>query len=255
MKKFLVMAVILMSLLSVSALAQKTNTASEKQIIKLQNEIKRLRNKFAKTNNKKIKQDILDKIDLYQKQLNKLKKSPAKETVEREITPAEDFIASPEVEEKVIEKKVEELEKRFKFKVGLGVGIFGETSAFLGEVRFPTRYIFGPATTSFRISSGLAQNFDLSRRYLPVMADLIFNFPPGWLSATQNYLGIGLNYVALTSGRVAGTIGGQACYGIESEGFGGTVFGEVGYGILRTGFSASQQGITVMVGYRGWVGI
>ena len=247
----MVIFVILVNLLPAAAFAQQTQaTTSAKQMVKLQNEINRLRSKLTKTKNKKLRDQILDQIDLYQKQLNQLKKPTVKKIAKEKITPVEEFIASPEVEEKAVEVKVEETEKRFKINIGGRVGIFGETSAYMGEIRFPLRFIIGPATTTFRISTGLAQNFDMGRRYLPVNADLIFNFPPGWLSDTQNYLGFGLNYVALTSGRVAGSVGGQAVYGIESEGFGGTVFGEVGYGMLETGVSPSKKGITVMMGYR-----
>jgi hypothetical protein len=79
---------------------------------------------------------------------------------------------------------------------------------------------------------------------------MTYNFPPDWFSGVENYLGFGLNYVVLTTGRVSGSAGGQVLYGVESEGFDGRLFGEIGYGIVRTGFSASQRGLTVMAGYR-----
>jgi hypothetical protein len=66
----------------------------------------------------------------------------------------------------------------------------------------------------------------------------------------ENYLGVGLNYLVLTTGRRSGTVGGEAFYGIQSEGFGGMVFGEIGYAIMRTGFSASYKGASVLAGYR-----
>ncbi|MBI5078504.1 hypothetical protein HZB08_00585 [Candidatus Saganbacteria bacterium] len=85
-------------------------------------------------------------------------------------------------------------------------------------------------------------------------SDLIINFPPGWLSGTRNYLGMGLNYVAFASGMSPGTIGGQFFYGVEGGGFGGKVFGEAGYGMLNAGSSAGSSGVTVLAGYRKTMG-
>ena len=71
-----------------------------------------------------------------------------------------------------------------------------------------------------------------------------------WCVSVENYVGGGLNYVVLTSGRVSGSLGGQLFYGIESKGFNGILFGELGIGILRTGFSPDHQGLTLLLGYR-----
>ncbi len=120
----------------------------------------------------------------------------------------------------------------------------------MAEARLPLPYIIGPARTTCRVAAGLAQSVGMDRKYLPLYFDLIFNFPPGIITGTQNYVGAGLNYSVLTTGKKQGSIGGELFYGVEGEGFGGKVFGEVGYGMLRTGFSPSQRGVILLVGYR-----
>lgn len=155
----------------------------------------------------------------------------------------------PEVE-KEIAKEVKKPAPRFTFEPGILAGLFGGSTGMFAEVRFPLRLIIGPATTSLRMVGGYAQNEDMSRRYAPVQLDFILNFPPGWFTGVDNYLGLGPNYVVRTTGRVAGAIGGQVFYGVESEGFGGKVYGEMGYGVLRTGFSPDDEGVTVLVGHR-----
>lgn len=160
---------------------------------------------------------------------------------------AEDFLYYP--------PETKELKpSAFKRSVGVNGGFFGGATAFLGEARVPLRMVFGPALTSLRISAGLAQSRDTGTRYYPANLDLLFNFPPGWFTGTDNYIGFGLNYVVSTTMGKPGTVGGELFYGVESEGFGGTVFGEVGYAILRTGFSPSHKGGTVLVGLRKTLG-
>ncbi|MBI5400462.1 hypothetical protein HZB07_07685 [Candidatus Saganbacteria bacterium] len=142
---------------------------------------------------------------------------------------------------------------RWRGEAGIIAGMFGGATGIFGELRLPLRYVFGPATTSYRVGGGLTQNADDNRRYVTVDFDGIINYPAGWLSGVDNYLGAGINYVVLTSGRIAGTFGGEVFYGVESRGFGGKLFAELGYGILRSGVSPSLKGTTVLLGYRaGW---
>ena len=116
-------------------------------------------------------------------------------------------------------------------------------------------WIVGPAKTSLRASGSFSQTENADRRYAFAACDGILNFPAGWLTGVENYLGAGLNYTGLTSGPRSGTFGGQLFYGIESEGFGGRIFGEMGWAILRTGFSPSCRGVSVLIGYRRPVGL
>jgi hypothetical protein len=148
---------------------------------------------------------------------------------------------------------VEQKGKRLEFEIGGSVGLFAGTTALLGELRFALPHIIGPATTSFRVAGAYAQSEDSSRRYAPLCVDGILNFPAGWFTGVDNYLGAGVNYVVQTSGRKSGSFGTEVFYGVDGEGFGGRLFGELGYGYLNTGFGPSHQGMTVLVGYRrGW---
>jgi hypothetical protein len=227
------------------------------QIIKLQKEVGRLNKKLAATKPKKDRGIIIDKIDANKSKLNKLKQQiNPKPAVKRPPSPT--FEAFPEATLEAEEKTgiSSEAESRVRFysrsksEVGGVAGFFGGATAFLGEIRFSLGRVLGPATLSLRASTGLAQSKEMDRRFVPLNLDLLFSFPPGWFSGVENYLGVGLNYLVLTTGRRSGTVGGEAFYGIQSEGFGGMVFGEIGYAIMRTGFSASYKGVSVLAGYR-----
>lgn len=227
------------------------------EIINFQKDINRLYGKLKKTKAKQLKKQIEEKIIFEQRQISKIKtvlysKKPKKKRrgetgVSLEAGPEEKEL-SPEVE-KPPERKI-----GFKPEVGGLVGIFSGATAYLAETRLPLRVVLGPAVTSVRLASGLVQSQDPDRRFIPLDLDLIFNFPPGLLTGVENYLGAGLNYVVLTTGRTQGAVGGEVFYGVQSEGFGGVVFGEMGYAILRTGFSPSQRGISVLFGYRQLLG-
>lgn len=128
-------------------------------------------------------------------------------------------------------------------EVGVVGGLFSGAAALNAEIRFPLKQVFGPATTSLRILFGIAQSEDQLSRYFPLQIDYIFNFSPGYISSVENYVGAGLSY--------AGAVGGQAFYGMQSDGFTGKLFGEFGYGLINSGLdSTSHKGVTVLLGYR-----
>ncbi|MFH1826121.1 MAG: hypothetical protein ABH823_02370 [bacterium] len=137
-----------------------------------------------------------------------------------------------------------------KYELGVTYGVLAGASCLNAEIRFPLASRFGFATTALRQAVGYAQSRDTGARYVPLQVDLVLNYPPGVFSGVANYIGFGVNYVVVTTGRVSGALGGEAFYGVESEGFGGKLFGELGYSILRTGFSPAHYGVTVLVGYR-----
>ena len=259
MNKFIASLVIICLLIGAS-LAQDYKT----QIVNLRKEVNRLKSKLAKTKLEKQKKDIKDKLELYQIRIRSIEKLLSSKPVSElqkapsatpEARPAE-VAAQPEVEEAALGgegKKDAGVFKMYRFELGGVAGFFGGTTALFGEVRIPLLLTFAPVNTAVRISTGLAQNREGDRQYIPLNADVILSVPPGWLTGTQNYVGGGLNYVMRTSGGASGTIGAQLFYGVESEGFDGTVFGEMGYGALRTGFAGTSKGVTIMVGYRrGW---
>lgn len=241
----------------------------EKQrLAALQAEIVKLNKRHARAKKAADKKALADKILNYKKEVAAIKnRLYPRPKINLALTPpptfeaaalkhshlltleAEDFMYYPPVEVKEVSPGA------FKRSVGVNGGFFGGATTFLGEARFPLRMVFGPALTSFRVSAGLAQSRDAGTRYYPANFDLLFNFPPGWFTGTDNYIGFGLNYLlATTMSKPGTTLGGELFYGVESEGFGGTVFGEVGYAILRTGFSPSHKGVTVLVGLRKGLG-
>jgi hypothetical protein len=246
------------------ALTKQQVAKQKAQLAKLEKDLNRLQNKLKSAKGKQLIADIKDKLDLERAQIKQIKqrlypkaaKLPTAKAATPEVAPLGETLTTVEAGG---EEGLSSLEAEGKAKLGSGdlrheiggsAGFFAGTTAFLGEIRVPLRLIFGPATTTVRLATGLAQTKDSDRRLVPVNLDLIFNFPPGWFTGVENYLGAGLNYVALTSGRKQGTVGGQVSYGIVSSGFGGNVYGEIGYAILRTGFSPSYKGATVMVGFR-----
>jgi len=252
----LILLLCLFSLLSGVSLAQSMSIKEIRQakaeIVKYQKSIKTLQVKLKKSKGQKAKNVINATISFYNGRIKKLKDrlygKPAV-LLSSEVTP---IAVAPETEEAVVKEAQEQTPKKpALFEIGAGMGVFAGGSAnLIAEARFPLRIVIGPAKLGLRVASGYVQDQGGGRKFVPVNLDLIFNFPPGWFTGTNNYIGCGLNYTALTSGRVAGTVGGEVFYGVESEGFGGTVFGEMGYSLLRTGFSPSQKGITVMIGYR-----
>src|SRR3989344_5515046 len=181
---------------------------------------------------------------LYPKPKNPPIKAVRTKPATTEAAPTQEALVQAAAEA-AAEKKI-----TYNLAVGVSTGLFAGATGVLGEVRLPLRIVFGPASLGLRAAGGYLQSASADLRYIPVCADAIFNFPPGWFSGVDNYVGAGLNYIALMSGRKQGTIGGEIFYGVESTGFGGIVFGELGYGLLRTGFSPSNRGVTVLVGYR-----
>ena len=144
-----------------------------------------------------------------------------------------------------------EKESGSAYELGVIAGLFSGATALNGEIRFPLQKVFGPATTAVRYLFGVAQSGNAATRYYPVQADYIFVFPPEYITGVENYLGIGLNFTLYSTGGGIGMLGGQVCYGVQSEGFNGKLFGEIGYGLINSGsFSSSQKGISLLMGYR-----
>ena len=207
--------------------------------------------------------DIIDKIDSETariaaiKKLLYPKKKPAKPRpiAVFQQAPVEAIATIESFPEELVSTEVVKPERRirigFQPDVGFLAGFFAGASGIFGEVRVPiSKLVIGPARPTLRLSTGYVQTTSADRRYVPVNLDLVLNFPPGWLSGVENYVGGGLNYTALTSGHKAGTIGGELFYGIQSDGFGGIVFGELGYAVLRSGVAPANLGMTVTVGFR-----
>jgi len=251
-RKVIVIFLLIAGVSLAQALSPKEVANYKAQIGKNQKEIARLKKKLAVTEAKQMRIVIMDKIDMFQGQINKIERQlyPKPAPQPKVFIPKVVPIAEVITEEAAVREEEKTIKRGFYHEVGGAYGFFAGATAFLGEVRFPVRLVLGPATTSFRVSTGLAQSSDASQRYVPVNFDLIFNFPAGWFTGVNNYIGAGLNYVVLTSEQKSGTVGGEIFYGVESDGFGGIVFGEIGYAYLRTGFSPSHKGLNCLVGFR-----
>jgi hypothetical protein len=256
MKKWSVLLVLILFCSTMVFAQQKAPSIAELklQIKKLQTEINQMKEK--KASKKKIgeKEDKRDSLIRQQAKLekNKLQKQRALANKKNELQTAEAF--SENFSSEAVEETGITIEARrvplFRGELGATMGMFAAATGLFGELRFPLNSTIGPAATGCRLAGGYVQSADAGRKYVTVQGDGILNFPAGWLTGVDNYLGAGINYVVLTSGRVPGTIGGEIFYGVEGDGFGGKLFGELGYGVLRTGFSSSHKGTTVLFGYR-----
>lgn len=141
--------------------------------------------------------------------------------------------------------------KKRRFQLTANGGLFSGATAINFGLILPQRFPrIGPASSALRLTGGFAQSLIGDRRYLPFQLDGMLNFPAGWITGEDNYFGAGINYTVLTTGRTAGTFGGEIFYGVVSEGFDGYLFGELGYGVLRSGISPQQDGVSLLIGYQ-----
>ncbi|OGC35380.1 hypothetical protein A2311_03465 [candidate division WOR-1 bacterium RIFOXYB2_FULL_48_7] len=276
MKKLLIF--LLIALLVASAglakITKKSRVKTSKKVVKVKTKSPALnpRQKLAKTNkdiakvkqqlkksrNKKTRQALAKRLAILEQRSRDLKKKlgviKSVKVVVTQFPTAEEITTAPlieeDTEEVAVDKQGDGQRGAFRYELGLSGGFWAGGAGVLGEVRVPTSFIFGPATTALRFSTGLVQPRDGGRRYVPVNFDVIMNFPPGWLAGPSSYLGAGLNYVALTTGSKPGTVGGEVFYGVEGEGFNGVLFGELGYAILRSGVVPSQKGAIITIGFR-----
>lgn len=234
----------------------------KKQITILEKDIKRLQAKLVRTKDKPTRVIVWNKIVLERNKIKKIKEilypRPKKPDVKKPVfvPPPPVEISTQEALEESISVEAKSAKKLIGFNYDLGGqgGVFAGTTGFFASARAPLGIVVGPAVTAVRLSAGLTQTMGSERRYAPVCLDLILNFPPGWFSGVENYLGAGFNYTARATGGT-GTVGGELFYGVQSEGFGGIVFGELGFAILRTGFAPSSSGLIVMVGFREPLGL
>ncbi|MFA6431042.1 MAG: hypothetical protein WCV91_01455, partial [Candidatus Margulisiibacteriota bacterium] len=213
----------------------------EEKSAKIKNEITKLNAKLPKIKSSREKERIEELIKGYKRTQSALLESIppliiTKRFIEAptsEVPSAEAYI--PTEAEDTITKAWENKLKasKFKIEIGLDYGYYSGITGVLGEIRAPFKFIVGPAVVSSRITAGLLQNKS-GFRYAPVGFDIIINYPPGWITPAESYIGAGLNYPVLTSGRQTGKVGGAVFYGVEGEGFGGTIYCELGYGILRS---------------------
>lgn len=229
---------------TITAEAAANKISLDTQILKLRQKIDHLEKSLRGIRIEREKTRVRKLIGEYRWQLESLE-------AQRIPVLSIEAMVSPETEKisEGVEKK--SIAKKLPFTITLAGGMFSGAMGINAGLIFPQRFPkIGPSSSALRISGGYAQNLEEGRKYLPIAVDEIFNFPAGWLTSEDNYVGAGINYTALTSGRKAGTFGWEMFYGIVSEGFGGDIFGELGYGVLRSGIGAQQEGICLLVGYK-----
>ena len=273
---------IIISLVALPLFADQQETRAK--ITRIKKEITRLENKLTTISSQAERKKILGTIYGHHARIRKLEEdlvyqqppppqpvvtplmAPVSPTPVREIP---EPVPPPAVREPIVPSRIEPLpivapvvaepipkrESRLKFELGGVVGLFSSATAINGEIRFPLGWIIGPATSSIRATGSFVQTEDTSKRYALVACDGILNFPAGWLTGVENYLGAGLNYTVATTGSRSGTFGGELFYGIESPGFGGRIFSELGFAIIRTGFAAANRGVNAQLGFRKEVGL
>lgn len=131
------------------------------------------------------------------------------------------------------------------------VGLVGGMTGVLGGIRFHNP--FDLISTSLRVAAIYAQGNDTDstmRKHAIIAIDAMYRLNPPRTRGFRSYIGLGANYDVYTTGRVSGTLGGQAFYGIEGDAGGGVMYLELGYGLVRTGFSPNYSGINALIGYR-----
>ncbi|MFA6170098.1 MAG: hypothetical protein WCW67_01165 [Candidatus Margulisiibacteriota bacterium] len=136
-------------------------------------------------------------------------------------------------------------------QLGLSAGYLAGISAFRLEARF-----FEPLninSTSGRLALAYAWGNDsdnLTRRNLVVCVDGVYRFNQPYEPGLHYYSGAGLNFTILTTGRTAGSFGGELFAGADAALLGGEGFVEAGLGLLRNGTGARHSGLILMVGFR-----
>ena len=148
-------------------------------------------------------------------------------------------------------KPVRPMAKQARTEIGVVGGMLASMIGGGAEIRFHNP--FDLISTTLRITGNYAQGTDsdsVARRHVIMGVDWMYRLNPPHTRGIKSYVGLGANYNVYTSGRVSGTLGGQAFYGVEGSAGGGNMFFEVGYGLVRTGFSPNFMGINAIVGYR-----
>ncbi|NQT30169.1 MAG: hypothetical protein HQ596_06330 [Candidatus Saganbacteria bacterium] len=137
-------------------------------------------------------------------------------------------------------------------RVAVSVGYLAGMIAAQGELRYFEP--FGLTQITSQIGAAYAQGEDsdkVLRKHALIILGGAYNLNPPKTSGLRSYIGVAANYDAYTTGKVSGTFGGEAYYGLEGGApKGGKTFFEVGYGTIRTGFSPDYTGVIARLGYK-----
>jgi hypothetical protein len=135
---------------------------------------------------------------------------------------------------------------------GISLGLLANIPGAYLELRWhnPLDLDYVSAKTGVMYAQG-KDSAGTERKHALLFVDGIYKMNPFAGEGVGTYIGGGLNYLVLTTGRVAGSIGAEAYLGLESRvGRAEVMYVELGYGAIRTGFSPSYKGLNATVGYR-----
>ena len=137
--------------------------------------------------------------------------------------------------------------KQFKKDTDFGImaGVFAGLPALTGEIRFHKFLDIDAAAAKLgvRYAQGDDSNKTM-RKYALVFADgaMDLNAGPGPIL----YAAGGVNYLAYTTGKKQGSVGGEAYLGVRDGG----LYAEAGYGAIRTGFDPTVKGLILSAGFK-----
>lgn len=135
---------------------------------------------------------------------------------------------------------------------GISLGLLANIPGAYLELRWhnPLDLDYISAKTGVMYAQG-KDTAGTERKHALLFVDGIYKLNPFVGEGVGTYIGGGLNYLVLTTGRVAGSIGAEAYLGLESRvGRAEVMYVELGYGAIRTGFSPTYKGLNATVGYR-----
>jgi hypothetical protein len=129
--------------------------------------------------------------------------------------------------------------------IGLMAGLFAGLPALTGEIKFHKFLDIDAAVAKLGVRYAQGDDADkVLRKYALVFADGVVDLNAG--PGTILYAAGGVNYLAYTTGKKQGTLGGEAYLGIREGG----LYAEAGYGAIRTGFSPTSKGLILSVGFK-----
>ncbi|MFA5034211.1 MAG: hypothetical protein WC500_00300 [Candidatus Margulisiibacteriota bacterium] len=220
----------------------------------LRKEIKRLSSQVKRVRRSK-RGPIVDKMNNYQNEIDDLLRvapPPPLKTAASPPRPVEAPPApSPTPRIETLQKARREVFMPRNPQLGLSTGYLAGINALRLETRFFEPYNIN--STSGRLGLAYAWGNDsdnFARKNLVVCVDGIYRFNQPYEPGFHYYAGAGANLTVLTTGRNAGSFGGELFAGADLDFFGGQGFVEAGLGLLRTGAGPRHSGATLLIGFR-----
>ena len=135
---------------------------------------------------------------------------------------------------------------------GISLGLLANIPGACAELRW--NQLFDNNNLSVKTGLMYADGNDANgfeRKHALIFADGLWRLSQLEDNRVGIYIGGGLNYLVLTTGRVSGAVAGETYAGLDSKmGRNETLFVEMGFGAIRTGVSPSYKGLNAVLGYR-----